>query len=106
MINTSTVRVGNELMQYVINYSQHEADIVDFDELAVQAKKDEEQKSQQKEKVKVKESKGKKDNAHELGIEFKKNENFSEWYSQVITKSELIDYYDVSGCYILRPWAY
>jgi len=41
-----------------------------------------------------------------LGIEFKKNENFSEWYSQVITKSEMIDYYDVSGCYILRPWAY
>eukprot|EP00461_Guttulinopsis_vulgaris_P010564 UN10640 len=21
-------------------------------------------------------------------------------------KSELIDYYDISGCYILRPWAY
>ena len=30
-------------------------------------------------------------------------ENFSEWYSQVIVASELIDYYDVSGCYILRP---
>jgi bifunctional glutamyl/prolyl-tRNA synthetase len=25
------------------------------------------------------------------------------WYSQVITKSELIEYYDISGCYILRP---
>ncbi|GFR95325.1 bifunctional glutamate/proline--tRNA ligase [Elysia marginata] len=25
---------------------------------------------------------------------------------KVITKSELIEYYDVSGCYILRPWAY
>ena len=25
---------------------------------------------------------------------------------QVITKSEMIDYYDVSGCYVLRPWAY
>jgi prolyl-tRNA synthetase len=24
----------------------------------------------------------------------------------VITKAELIEYYDVSGCYILRPWAY
>ena len=30
-------------------------------------------------------------------------ENFSEWYSQVIVAAELIDYYDVSGCYILRP---
>jgi hypothetical protein len=27
-------------------------------------------------------------------------------YSQVVTKSELIDYYDISGCYILRPWSY
>lgn len=34
------------------------------------------------------------------------NENFSEWYSTVITRAELIDYYDVSGCYILRPWAF
>uniref|UniRef100_A0A3B3QNJ4 Glutamyl-prolyl-tRNA synthetase 1 n=1 Tax=Paramormyrops kingsleyae TaxID=1676925 RepID=A0A3B3QNJ4_9TELE len=26
--------------------------------------------------------------------------------SQVITKAEMIEYYDVSGCYVLRPWAY
>lgn len=25
---------------------------------------------------------------------------------QVITKSEMIEYYDVSGCYVLRPWAF
>jgi bifunctional glutamyl/prolyl-tRNA synthetase len=25
---------------------------------------------------------------------------------QVLTKAELIEYYDVSGCYILRPWSY
>lgn len=24
----------------------------------------------------------------------------------MIVRSELIDYYDISGCYILRPWAY
>ncbi|VDP28472.1 unnamed protein product [Schistosoma mattheei] len=24
----------------------------------------------------------------------------------MIIKSELLDYYDISGCYILRPWAY
>jgi hypothetical protein len=27
-------------------------------------------------------------------------------YSEVVVASELISYYDVSGCYILRPWAY
>ena len=41
-----------------------------------------------------------------LCLEFKKAENFSKWYAQVIIKAELIEYYDVSGCYILRPWAY
>ncbi|CAG0883237.1 unnamed protein product [Darwinula stevensoni] len=41
-----------------------------------------------------------------LGLEAKKAENLSEWFSQVITKSELIEYYDVSGCYIFRPWSF
>ncbi|XP_073528020.1 bifunctional glutamate/proline--tRNA ligase isoform X3 [Phyllobates terribilis] len=41
-----------------------------------------------------------------LGLETKKEENLADWYSQVITKSEMIEYYDVSGCYVLRPWAF
>ncbi|TGZ49279.1 Uncharacterized protein DBV15_03110 [Temnothorax longispinosus] len=41
-----------------------------------------------------------------LGLEAKKEENFFDWYSQVITKSEMIEYCDVSGCYVLRPWSY
>lgn len=41
-----------------------------------------------------------------LGLEAKKEENLPDWYSQVITKGELIEYYDVSGCYILRPWSF
>lgn len=41
-----------------------------------------------------------------LGLESKKEENLSDWYSEVITKGEMIEYYEVSGCYILRPWSY
>ncbi|XP_062863128.1 bifunctional glutamate/proline--tRNA ligase [Trichomycterus rosablanca] len=41
-----------------------------------------------------------------LGLEAQKEENLADWYSQVITKSEMIEYYDVSGCYVLRPWAF
>lgn len=41
-----------------------------------------------------------------LGMSAKKEENIAEWYQQVITKAEMIEYYDVSGCYIIRPWAY
>jgi prolyl-tRNA synthetase len=27
-------------------------------------------------------------------------------YQECIVKGDLIDYYEVSGCYILKPWAY
>ena len=30
----------------------------------------------------------------------------TQWYSEVITKSEMIEYYDIFGFYILRPWSY
>jgi prolyl-tRNA synthetase len=41
-----------------------------------------------------------------IGLEAKKNEDFSAWYQQVVTRTEMLDYYDISGCYILRPWSY
>ena len=68
-----------------------------------------------KEVAKVtKEQKAAKDSAKEhskkgetlLALQWKKNENFPEWYSDVITLSEMIGYYNISGCYILRPWSY
>ncbi|GMH08273.1 hypothetical protein Nepgr_010113 [Nepenthes gracilis] len=39
-----------------------------------------------------------------LGLTNKKDENFGEWYSEVVVNAEMIEYYDISGCYILRPW--
>merc|ERR1712038_1750277 len=41
-----------------------------------------------------------------LGLEAKKEDNLADWYSQIIVKAEMLEYYDVSGCYILRPWAF
>lgn len=41
-----------------------------------------------------------------LGITAKKLEQHSEWYQQIMIRAELIDYYDVSGCYVIRPWSY
>ena len=42
----------------------------------------------------------------QLGLTTTRAEDFGQWYSQVVTAGEMIEYYDVSGCYILRPWAY
>nr|ANB27658.1 bifunctional glutamate/proline-tRNA ligase [Perkinsela sp. SMB-60] len=41
-----------------------------------------------------------------LGINVEKDKCFVDWYVEIIKKAELIEYYDVSGCYILRPWGY
>jgi len=41
-----------------------------------------------------------------LALQYKKNEAFAEWYSDVIVLSEMIHYYNISGCYILRPWSF
>lgn len=41
-----------------------------------------------------------------LGLSVKKEEDFANWYTQVITLSEMIDYSDISGCYVLRPWSF
>lgn len=41
-----------------------------------------------------------------IGITVDKVKDFSSWYSQIVTKGEMLDYYDVSGCYILRPNSY
>lgn len=37
-----------------------------------------------------------------VGIDVAKDVDFPSWYQQVLTKGEFLDYYDVSGCYILR----
>ncbi|PIN87017.1 proline--tRNA ligase [Candidatus Woesearchaeota archaeon CG10_big_fil_rev_8_21_14_0_10_44_13] len=48
----------------------------------------------------------KKDQKKEIGITIKKEEEFGEWFSQIITKAELVEYTDVSGCYVFRPNSY
>ncbi len=40
------------------------------------------------------------------GITAKKEENFSEWYTQIISKSEFVDYTAVSGALAFRPDGY
>ena len=46
------------------------------------------------------------DGAALIGIDVAKEDDFSGWYQQVLTKGDMLDYYDVSGCYILKPPSY
>lgn len=43
---------------------------------------------------------------HILGITVSKSENFPEWYVQTVLKGELLEYTDISGCYVMRPNSY
>jgi len=53
-----------------------------------------------------KNSEGKNESIKEIGITVKKTDDFSEWFTQSIIKSELADYSAVSGCIVYRPDSY
>jgi len=41
-----------------------------------------------------------------LSLQHTREGDFAAWYPEVVEKSEMLSYGDVSGCYILRPWGY
>ncbi|KAJ5610973.1 ribose-phosphate pyrophosphokinase 1 [Penicillium lagena] len=57
-------------------------------------------------KATSKPAKKKIENAALIGIDASKSEDFPSWYQQVLTKGDMLDYYDVSGCFILKPASY
>ena len=42
----------------------------------------------------------------QIGLTVKKEDNFSEWYTDMIQKADLADYTDVSGCMVFKPYSY
>ena len=119
MNSSSTCWLNPEDLKKLLEKNGFTVNVTDFSEVKVEEKKEEKKNKKKKEKKdkkddKKKDKKDKKDKKEEnvdedissLGIQNKKEENFSDWYSECITKSEMIDYYDISGCYILRPWSY
>ncbi|KAI5119372.1 hypothetical protein M0805_001048 [Coniferiporia weirii] len=44
--------------------------------------------------------------AVQIAIGVKKDVDFPTWYTNVLIKADMLDYYSVSGCYILKPWSY
>ncbi|KAF9892542.1 hypothetical protein FE257_001651 [Aspergillus nanangensis] len=63
-------------------------------------------KQQQPKAAAPKANKKKIDGAALIGIDVSKEEDFPGWYQQVLTKGDMLDYYDVSGCFILKPASY
>lgn len=87
-----------ELFKFLSSFAKQS---VDFTQ---EVKKEEPKKKQQPKKQEP--SKAVLDDAKLIGITVDKAKDFPGWYQQVLTKGEMLDYYDVSGCYILRPPSY
>ena len=109
MNSSSTCWLKPQDLKNLLEKNGITVNITDF-AIKEEEKKEEKKPEKKKEKKEKKQEKKKEENQDEdisaLGIQYKKEENFSDWYSECITKSEMIDYYEISGCYILRPWSY
>ena len=109
MNSSSTCWLKPQDLKNLLEKNGITVNITDFT-IKEEEKKEEKNPEKKKEKKEKKQEKKKEENQDEdisaLGIQYKKEENFSDWYSECITKSEMIDYYEISGCYILRPWSY
>ncbi|OWZ10856.1 Proline-tRNA ligase [Phytophthora megakarya] len=91
---------AQDLLKFVQHYG-HEPIVVDFAaQMETPAPVAKAPKAKKEEKKKVVEQKTNE------GMSVSKKDNFADWYTDAITKSGMIDYYDVSGCYILRPYSY
>ena len=97
MDNAATIEVQrDDMIKFFDHFKINHVKI----DLSQDAPKAEEKKEKEKDKKKGAEE------VNLIGVDAKKEEDFSTWYSEVIARSGMLDYYDVSGCYILRPWAF
>jgi prolyl-tRNA synthetase len=112
MTNESTVWIKRSDVIGLLEKNGFKVNTIDLTS-APEEEKEKEKETKTKKKKGAKTEKGQeKQNQQQgeekkiIGITVKKEEDFAEWYSETIVKSEMIEYYDISGCYILRPWAY
>lgn len=99
-LNEEKFILKSQLIEYLQQYSPQ---VVDFSQEV--AKKPEAKKAGAQAAASQAKSAALED-AKLIGITVDKKLDFSGWYQQVLTKGEMLDYYDVSGCYILRPPSY
>lgn len=122
LTNTATVGVpADQLLRFAEAHAAS-VEVLDFGKFKAAAaaaapagaaagpggKKQKQKKPDQKKKKQQQSSRKKKGAAEEAGSSEipSKEGDFAKWYSQLVVRAELIEYYDVSGCYILRPQAY
>ncbi|GME84504.1 unnamed protein product [Ambrosiozyma monospora] len=102
--SSKLILTGKQLLGFL---SAYEPTTVDFEEVAkTQAQEKAKAPAKQAKQSKPAASTAALDDAKLIGVTVDKHKDFPGWYQQILTKGEMLDYYDVSGCYILRPSSY
>jgi prolyl-tRNA synthetase len=119
---------GPDILTYLRNLETAEAKVHEVDFVALKSEMVDGVAAQAKPAEK-KEKKAEKDDAKiegavQIAIGVKKEADFAAWYTNVSTcalfrwytlnknlwkvliKADMLDYYSVSGCYVLKPWSY
>ena len=99
--------------------------VIDFEQLKAEAASTSAPAPSKEEKAQKEKEDARIDGAVQIAIGVKKEVDFPTWYTnvsfsmvfrtssscltvrlQVLIKADMLDYYSVSGCYILKPWSY
>ncbi|GAB5359211.1 hypothetical protein AAMO2058_000524800 [Amorphochlora amoebiformis] len=106
--NTATWTIAAAGLVKYVESCGSKVELIDFDNL-IDPKEEKKAKATKAKKGKKGGKKGggkKEKKVNRDGIEVKKSENPFLWYTQCIYRSGMLERYDVSGCYVLRPWSF
>ncbi|KAJ3760208.1 hypothetical protein EV360DRAFT_81404 [Lentinula raphanica] len=94
---------SSDLLQYLRHLETEEVKLHELDlqnlETAAPAAASSKAPPKEKETAKI-------EGAPQIAIGVKKEVDFPTWYTNVLLKADMLDYYNVSGCYILKPWSF
>jgi ribosomal protein L12E/L44/L45/RPP1/RPP2 len=91
LVNTATVQVTPAHLKTFIAKFGQKVEVLDLAALVAVADAEAPAAVKKKKKKEV-------SSMAQLGITAKKDTQFHDWYTQVVVCSELIEYYDISGC--------
>lgn len=94
-VNTKTICLTPAEIEKFVTAQGCKFMFLDFD------KKPEKKKKQKQGKQKKQKRQG-----NEEGMTYTRKEDFGMWYKELVEKADLIDYTDISGCYVLKPASY
>ena len=119
---------GSDILAYLRNLETADAKVHEVDFVALKSETVDgpaiQPKPAEKKEKKAEREDAKIEGAVQIAIGVKKEVDFSAWYTnvgicahsvmlnaeshsvKVLIKADMLDYYNVSGCYVLKPWSY